>query len=140
RTQHGPPGPESGRAVGYDAGQAGMTLSDTVAETSSCRRTDTEWAPRVLIGLPRAIARRSTSSPATAARAPAISEVVTAPNRRPAEPALTFTSTGPASSLLLRASACSWSRTARVERAFLIDSTVFSPPRVHLIATPRGRR
>src|SRR5262245_9897324 len=74
-----------------------MTLRATVAETSSCRRTDTEWGPSVLIGLPRAMARRSTSSPATAARAPAISVVVTAPNRRPAEPALTFTSTGAAS-------------------------------------------
>ena len=57
-----------------------------------------------------------------------------------AEPALTFTSTGAASSLPLIWSACSWSRTARLARAFLIDSTVFSPPRVHLIATPRGRR
>ena len=34
-----------------EQGQAGMTLSATVADTSSCSRTVTEWVPVVLIGL-----------------------------------------------------------------------------------------
>ena len=40
-----------------------MTLRATVADTSSCSRTVTSWAPSGLIGLPTAIVRLSTSSP-----------------------------------------------------------------------------
>ena len=56
------------------------------------------------------------------ARALAISPTVTAPNRRPPAPARTLTLTDWASSLVLISSAWSRSRTAREERAALIDS------------------
>ena len=48
--------------------------------------------------------------------------------------------TGSASSLVRISSAWSWSRTDRELRAALIDSTVFSAPRVQRMATPRGTR
>ncbi len=58
----------------------------------------------------------------------------------PLAPALTFTSTGAASSLALIWSACSVSRTALEARERWRASTVFSPPRVQRTAAPRGRR
>ena len=117
-----------------------MTLSATEADTSSCSLTETWWAPSDLIGLVTTIVRLSTPSPETAAIASAMSVTVTAPNRRPPAPERTFTSTGPDSSLALISAAWSWSRTEREERAALIDSTCFWPPRVQRIATPRGTR
>ena len=84
-------------------GQAGMTLSATVAETSSCSRTVTSWEPSDLIGLPTAMVRLSTSWPEALLSASAMSVMVTDPKSRPASPARTWTGTGAASSRVLTA-------------------------------------
>ena len=95
----------------------------------------TERLDRVLT----TIVRLSTSAPASLI-AFAISAAVTAPKSRPPSPARTLTLNVESSSLAFTSAAWSESRTDRALRAFLIDSMVFSPPRVQRMAKPRGMR
>ena len=132
-------------------GDAGLPRCETVsrsgrdhvevdlASTSSCSLTVTVCAPSDLIGLPTTMVRLSTSPPPSVIAA-AMSPAVTAPKSRPPSPARTLTLNVEPSSLAFTSAAWSASRTARASRDFVIDSMVFSPPRVQRMPKPRGMR
>ena len=119
-----PAPPEGGRAVRrVELGQAGMTLRATVADTSSCSLTDTSWVPSDLIGLPTTIVRLSTASPdVSVERARRSRQTVTAPNRRPPRTGADLDVDRAGLELGLDLRGVVGSRTAREERAALIDS------------------
>ena len=110
----------------------------TVAVTSGCSRTWTLYEPAALIGSGTKIFRRSISGPPAVRTASAMSFAPTEPSSRPFEPARRLSRTVSRWSWPATACASSRVRISRAERARLIRSTCFSPPRVHEMANPRG--